>query len=320
MNTMNRSRRAPQRGLGLVEIMIAMVLVAIMFNGLMEIFLSSRQTYNATDNLTRLQENGRTTVDLLVAGLRRSGYMGGNSDPTAIAGSLSQVTPVTATCVDADGDSTWARMISQPVFGMNNTNTDYDCIDTTNDDYEAETDILTLRYASPWTVETGDMEDDRIYLRSSLFEGKIFLGADEASNLNVVFDTPQRQHQLLAYSYYIADTDRDCAGADVPGLFRKALNAENRPVTEELVAGIEDLQVQYQERNPTNGVSQYVDADSVGNWDNVVSVKFWVLARAECPETGYEDNRTYVLGDQDPYEPKDAYRRQLYSTVVALRN
>ena len=39
-----------QRGVGLVEIMIAMLLVGIMFNGLMEIFLSSRQTYNATDN------------------------------------------------------------------------------------------------------------------------------------------------------------------------------------------------------------------------------------------------------------------------------
>ena len=56
MTAYKTSSRRHQRGIGLVEIMIAMVLAAVMFNGLMEIFLSSRQTYNATDNLTRLQE------------------------------------------------------------------------------------------------------------------------------------------------------------------------------------------------------------------------------------------------------------------------
>jgi type IV pilus assembly protein PilW len=284
--------------------------VAIMFNGLMEIYLSSRQTYNATDNLTRLQENGRTTVDILVAGLRRSGYLGGNSDPSSIAGSLGQVTGA-ASCVDAN-DSSWSHMIDQPIFGLDDTAAGYDCIDN-----YLQGDVLTMRYASPWVVATADFVGTKIYLRSSLFEGKIFKGADTASNLNVVFDNPQRQHELLAYSYYVADTGRDCAGVDVPGLFRKALDVNNKPTTEELIAGIENLQFQY------NVGDQYVDADTVeagGDWDNVISVKLWVLVRAECPETGYTDARTYVLGDVANYVPADSYRRSLFSTVVALRN
>ena len=56
------------------------------------------------------------------------------------------------------------------------------------------------------------------------------------------------------------------------------------------------------------------------DWDDVVSVKLWVLVRGECPETGYSDTRTYILGDIANYAPADSFRRNLYSTIVALRN
>jgi type IV pilus assembly protein PilW len=300
--------RRKQRGLGLVEIMIAMLLVVFMFNGLMEIFLSSRQTYTATDNLTRLQETGRASVDILVSGLRRSGYLGGNSDITFIQGSAPPI-PGAATC--PTGNANWARMMSQSVFGLDDTRAGYDCIDASY----SRGDILTVRYASPWEVATADMVATRLYLRSSLFEGKMFVGSQQANTVNTVFDSPQRQHEWQAFAYYVANSGRTCNGAAVPALFRERLNALNRPTSEELIAGVEDIQFQY------NIGNRYVDADNVADWNTVISVKLWVLVRAECPETGYVDNGTYVLGDVSPdYVPNDAYRRQLYSTVVALRN
>jgi type IV pilus assembly protein PilW len=296
-----------QRGIGLIEIMVALLLVAVLTNGLMEVFLSSRATYSATDNITRLQENGRTAIDLLVSNLRRSGYRGGNSDLTTIAGSLQPVDPA-PTCPKTD--DTWGRMIAWGVHGLNDSKAGYECIDDTY----LRGDVLAVRYASPWRVATGDMLANRVYLRSSLFEGKVFKGSDEASLLNTVLDEPQRQHQLLAYAYYVANTGRTCVGADVPGLFREAMNSENKPVAEELLAGVEDIQFQYHIGD------RYVDADGVADWGTVISVKVWVLVRSECPETGYTDERTYVLGDAADYTPADSYRRNLYSTVVALRN
>ena len=288
--------------------MIAMLLVVFMFNGLMEIFLSSRQTYTATDNLTRLQETGRASIDILVSGLRRSGYLGGNSDITFIEGSLP---PVAASGTCPSGNSDWGRMITQSVYGLNDTRAGYNCIDATY----SRGDILTVRYASPWEVTTAEMVATRMYLRSSLFEGKVFLGSEQANTVNTVYDTPQRQHEWQAFSYYVANSGRTCNGAAVPALFRERLNAINRPVSEELIAGVEDIQFQY------NVGNRYVDADNVSDWNSVVSVKLWVLVRAECPETSYVDNGTYVMGDVSPdYEPADAYRRELYSTVVALRN
>ena len=87
--------RRHQRGAGLIEIMVAMLLMAIMFNGLIDMFLSSRATFSATDNLSRLQENGRTAIDVLGRGLRRSGYLGGNSDIGNISGTLGISTSAT---------------------------------------------------------------------------------------------------------------------------------------------------------------------------------------------------------------------------------
>jgi type IV pilus assembly protein PilW len=311
MNSMkNLVQRSPvrrQQGIGLIEIMVALLLVGVLFNGLMEVFLSSRASYSATDNITRLQETGRTAIDLLVTNLRRSGYRGGNSDINTIAGSLLPVAPA-ATC-PAD-DDTWGRMIAWGVHGLNDTKVGYECIDATY----LRGDVLAVRYASPWQVDSADMLDDRVYLRSSLFEGKVFKGEDEASLLNEVLDEPQRQHQLLAYAYYVADSGRTCNGAAVPGLYREAVNNENKPVAQELLAGVENIQFQY------NIGGRYVDASNGIDWPTVISVKMWVLVRSECPETGYTDDRTYVMGDAADYTPADSYRRDLYSTVVAVRN
>ncbi len=67
------------------------------------------------------------------------------------------------------------------------------------------------------------------------------------------------------------------------------------------------------------GDSYYVNADAVADWSQVVTARFWLLIRSECPETGYTDNSTYTLGDIN-YLTSDSFPRQLYSSVVMLRN
>ena len=52
-----------QRGLTLVELMVAMLLGVFLIGGVMQIFISSKQTYRMQENLSRLQENGRFALD-----------------------------------------------------------------------------------------------------------------------------------------------------------------------------------------------------------------------------------------------------------------
>ena len=59
-------------------------------------------------------------------------------------------------------------------------------------------------------------------------------------------------------------------------------------------------------------------------WNQVRAVRFWVLVRADCPESGYTDTNKYYMGNlgtlDPPYEPNDHYRRALYAATVTLRN
>lgn len=289
----------------MVELLVAMALALFLMAGLIEILLSGKESFTSASNLSRLQENGRIATSMIVRDLKRAGYMGGNSDIPNIFGSAGQAA---ATISCAPGNNSWGRMITQRIVGLNDTNAGYACIP--NSDY-LRGDILTVRYASPWI--SGAFGANQLHLRSSIFEGKIFLGVDEALAANLVLDQPQSVHDLNALAYFVGNSGRSCSGLPVPSLFRVRLADNGLPLVEELLPGIEHFQVQY-------GVGgQYIDADAVADWNQVVTARFWLLVRSECPETGFADARTYTLGDI-VYIPNDSFRRQLYSSVVMLRN
>lgn len=290
----------------MVELIVAMALGVFLLLALTQILINGKDAFGSASHLSRLQENGRIATGLMVTDLKRAGYFGGNSDIPNIFGTTGQVVP-DMTCATAD--TTWVRMVTQPIEGLDDTNAGYACID--NATY-LRGDVVTVRYTAPF-VETGALEATKLYLRSSLFEGKIFFGNAEGQAVNQVLDTPQNVRELEAYSYFVGDSGRTCNGAQVPSLFRVRVNDVGQPVTEELLPGVENLQVQYGDGE------RYYDADTVPDWTDVLTVRIWLLVRAECAETGFTDGATYTMGNQ-VYTPNDNFRRQLYSNVVMIRN
>jgi len=304
LNTRIGSRRC-EHGFSMIELLIAMMLGLFLMAALVEVLLNGKQSFTAVNDLSRLQENGRIATSMIVSDLKRAGYMGGNSDIPNIIGSAGQVIPGPS-CATAN--TTWGRMVSEGISGLNDSNIGYVCIPDTS---YLRGDILTVRYASPWI--SGALGANQLYLRSSMFEGKIFKGVNEALAINVVLDQPQGVHDLIAKAYYVGNSGRSCNGQAVPSLFRVRLGINGQPVSEELLPGIEHFQVQY-------GVGgQYINANAVANWSQVVTARIWLLARSECAESGFADTRTYTFGDQI-YTPADSFRRQLYSSVVMIRN
>ncbi|HKK14560.1 MAG TPA: PilW family protein [Gammaproteobacteria bacterium] len=65
-----------QRGLSLVEIMVALVLGLVLLAGVYKVYIGSKQTYRVTDNQARLQENGRFAIHFLNRDIRDAGYQG----------------------------------------------------------------------------------------------------------------------------------------------------------------------------------------------------------------------------------------------------
>jgi len=237
------------------------------------------------------------------------------------------------TCVD--NDNTWGRMLGTRVYGMNDTNTShvsgatYACIPDAD---HLRGDILVVRYQAPWIIgglTTPNFEDDRLYLRSSLNKALLFKGKDEADLSNGL--AGGRTSAMVSRAYYVGPSaSGTCEGSAVPALFRESLDANGRPVAEEIAYGIDNFQVRYGvDLNGDGSVDQYFDAgdsdlDTVNEWGGVVDAQIWVLTRSECPETGFDNTgTTFSMGDID-YDPADTagrgYRRQLYQTTVTLRN
>jgi type IV pilus assembly protein PilW len=83
---LNAKRR--QYGMSLVELMIAMLLGLIIIGGSIQVFVSSKVSYNVADGLARIQENARYSMDLLNREVRMlgGGSFCGGVDTTFIDG------------------------------------------------------------------------------------------------------------------------------------------------------------------------------------------------------------------------------------------
>jgi len=339
-NSMTGIRLRYNQGFSIVEMMVAMVISLILLAGIAQIFMSSKQSFTIQNTLGRQQENGRYATDVISQDLRRAGYWGGNADVSGVTGTEPPVAPA-ATC--NTGDNTWARMIDRRIFGLNHTETAplaaYACINDGNG--HLSRDVLVVRFASPWlvfptpTTNQRPIENNsRLYIRSSLTisdeAGRIFKGsakADAANDMNGGAAAPpsERTSELVARAYYIGPSGQTCNGISVPSLYREELDTNGLPVAEEVAYGVDNLQVRYGLDTDGDGsVDVYLDAGSGGldedsEWEQVVAVRYWLLTRAECPETGYTNNNTYNMGDLN-FTPNDGFRRQLYQSTVQLRN
>lgn len=65
-----------QRGVSLVEMMVATTLSIVIGAGVIQIFTSNKQTYRVQEAVSRLQENGRFALEFLNKDMRMAGFFG----------------------------------------------------------------------------------------------------------------------------------------------------------------------------------------------------------------------------------------------------
>jgi type IV pilus assembly protein PilW len=71
---------ARQRGLSMVELLIAMALGVVLLLGLIQIFAGVRSSFNAADSRARIQESGRFALEFLRRDARMAGHLGCQSE------------------------------------------------------------------------------------------------------------------------------------------------------------------------------------------------------------------------------------------------
>ena len=116
--------RAQQKGFTLIEIMIALVLGAFLIGGVIQLFVSTRQTFLMEDALSRLQENGRFAMEFIGREIRLADYRFCPSKPR-MADAVAGTDGNSATNPDAPDSITvrWSsRTCADPLNTSNVTN------------------------------------------------------------------------------------------------------------------------------------------------------------------------------------------------------
>ncbi|WP_439100692.1 PilW family protein [Congregibacter sp.] len=141
--------------------------------------------------------------------------------------------------------------------------------------------------------------------------------------------------QVLLYeeaTWYVADTGRDRNGFDVWALYREVNGA-----TEEMIEGVEHMQVKIGQRVSLSNSIRYVNPSDAtlntgNNYEGAISVRVALLMQGFDLIRDGDDSRVYVLIDeqvsgvgasalgQGGLHSSGAVQRDVFTTTVTLRN
>ena len=312
--------RNRQRGMTILELMVASTIALFMLVGVSELYLSSLAGEKTNVDATDIGANGRYAMEVLRRELMHAGFRGVTwAEPTI---------PVTTTISTITGEcaSGFVTNLRQGVWGANDSNPfSTTCIPTAA---YSTGDVLVVRHAT--TEAVSSLSSTTIYLRSAYERGEVFQGSQSATLAATFTQTPVYNYPLEVKAYYVSKyTNSASESPNVPALYRSTLGAGPAMTAELVAANVEDMQIQYG-RFTTDLNMRFYNADAVSTtanstttatseWDDVSVVRVWILVRATNVEPGYTNTNTYTMGDKS-VTVNDGYRRELFSTVVQLRN
>jgi type IV pilus assembly protein PilW len=97
---MNNRFKNTQHGMSLIEIMIALLLGAFLLGGVIKIFIGSKQNYRMQENLSRIQESGRFSLEFLSRDIRMADFRVCISPPPLIAAAADAASAAAVAGVD----------------------------------------------------------------------------------------------------------------------------------------------------------------------------------------------------------------------------
>jgi len=308
----------------MVEMMISITIGLLIIAALLGVLSSTSGSTKTNDRTAELQSNGRYALDHLKRELRQAGYRGYTAEAPQSGGWTTPNIP--GECGTA---GSFVKNIRQAVWGKNDSNPfSANCIPATS---YLQGDVLVIRSAATTPTLQANEAANSLYLRSSYATANVLQGSSLPADATATgnFALVEHVYYISPYTNSNATTGVATENPQVPALYRVSLQANGSMTSELVVTGIEQIQVEYGMTN-SNGTVQYFNASGIGSqtdhsatgptsWDNISSVRIWILARNSKAEAGYSNTSSYVMGDQT-YTANDSFRRQVFTSVVQLRN
>lgn len=345
----HHSSRLQQKGLSLIELMIAMVIGLVLLAGVIGIFLSTQQTNRTQEAMSRVQESARIAIELIARDIRESGQSicaGSESitnllDPTQSDYPdffFDEMNPFTAPAAIADAlpnrhilatnrfGSTGTYTVGNPGggggVGANNVSPQIQLQPAHNLERcqlvmvagpeGMQCEIFANNVNSSVQVHRGpgNCGDYRNLSPSDVNRELVDYAIGDEIEIFTV----------LSRAYYIANNDNNIAT-----LFRTSdplTNDDDDIVREELVEGIFDMRIEYGiDTNGDGDPNRFAFANALVNpqWDRFVAVRIHLLVYnglennvVDAPQTIHFAGEQRVMIDRRLY--------QAFTTTIAVRN
>ncbi len=350
--------RLLQKGVSLVEIMIALTVSMFIMLGIFQVFVGISASGNLSNALARVQETGRFTLDYFARDFRLIGYQGcidteevgvniqADDSPTNSIqttelqgfrivgdGSWSPAQPAEFDAVGAMAALTTvsdilyvqhaAAGVSEVAVGSNSANAADGTVTLVNNNYGfAQGDLLIITDCS----------------KADLFEVTNLAGlvlqhsaaANDAAAFSGTYAAGSRVMEFIAKAFYVQNTGRTNASGDaVSGLYQyDVLAAANQE--QEIIEGVERMVIEYGQELSSGNVRYVNILDGSLDLDEVDRLRVSVLVASTERALSQDDTSIYQLFGYtvgpvgtvgvDAVYPNDRRLRKAFSTTFVLRN
>lgn len=344
---------ARTRGLSLVELMIAMTLGLATIAAIGWIYLGTTQAYRSQDAMARLQEGARYAFEIMSNDLRMTGTTGCSYTKSV-------------NVISGYATRWYTNPLEQPVVSVEKNGTA-----ATVTEFSDALRVLRADVSREYVVQSHNSGTAQFTLKAAhdLTNGALLMATDcdlvsvfqasgattpnvnhaaagtpgnSTANLGTggaayAFAENSRIYRVSANTYYVATNP-----AGEPALFRlRPIGASATPTAEELVEGVQDLQISYgvdTDATP-DGEANFVDPDGDGDpylkgdqvntaavpganaqerWTRVVSIRISLLMRTT--ENNVVPSAQRYTYNGAAVTAGDRRLRKVFTHVVKMRN
>ena len=314
-----------QQGLGLVELMIAMMLSLILSVAVITVFNVNARSFKQDENVLRMQDDARHALREIAFELSMAGHYA----DLLIPGS---VTPDDSLTLSTDcgpiGSDDWMYQTVLPgtgqglsVVAVDNASAadaaaNFSCIGAA--EFQGGTDIVSIKRVAG--IRAGAPDNGQVYLRTNGTVGLLFEEPILGTPV-VAVPAPRADWEYRPSIFYVRNY-ADQPGDGIPTLCKKVLGGVTPAMTTEcLASGIEDLQVEYGIDTTDDGTANvFLPDPTLAQMQTVVTARIFVLARTLQNDIRYANDKTYNVSNADAYAPGDGFHRRVVSTTVIVQN
>lgn len=279
-----------QRGMTLVELMVAAVISLIIVFFITSIMINSSRTAMQSEGLSQAQENGRFILTWLQGNVRTAGL------PYPNESNRTRIQPFADRCT---------ATVTPPADNA-------DC--SFNSDNSNTSDRLAVQrtFVNDVTFGSDDTKRD----------------CTGAEITNLADGTPLADGEIITDLYWVTTDNSDTTGYSNQLMCATYYNGKVIHPAQAIANGIDGMQVLYGVSDTPDtafrsSVNRFISLADLGtniDWDTVTAVRIAVLTRSFNERSASENKRSYVLLDASPVTFEDSVSRHIQSTTVFLPN